>query len=318
MADKNPLFSPHPDPPTKPTISGYDNSTGIIAGSDLKLVCASHYTYPSAMLSWHRDSALVSNNYDTIHSLRLTESTYRLAKVTPADNRAVLRCDALNPALDAPLSTGLVLNVLYGPTTLTMEGTFEVEAGQQISATCFSDAANPSPRLRYSFDGHDYEPSAFSSNPTDAKVAVAAYTVNGTFVQTVRQEHNNKELKCYAENKLANVQQIVTKVVTVLYAPDTLEIVYDQVNRTVTEGTRVLVTCVSRGGNPLPDIEWRIVGSGEKLAGARTQSIIYTRESVLELVVERGHHGKTLECKAANKVGEMKKSVVLSVACKWN
>ncbi len=268
------------------------------------------------MLSWYRDSVLVSKNYDTIQSLQLTESVYRIAKVTPADNRAVFKCDAINPALDEPLTTGLVLNVLYGPTKLTMEGTFEVEAGQQISARCFSDAANPSPKLRYSFDGHDYEPSAFSSNPTDAKVAVGAYTVNGTFVQTVRQEHNNKELKCYAENKLANVQQIVTKVITVLYAPDTLDIIFEHVNETITEGTRVFVTCVSRGGNPLPDIEWSIVGSDEKLTGARSQSIIYTRESVLELVLERKHHGKTLQCRAANKVGSMTKFVVLSVACK--
>ncbi len=92
-----------------------------------------------------------------------------------------------------------------------------MHAGQQISATCFSDAANPAPALRFSFDGHDLEPATFSSTPTDAKVAVGAYTVNATFAKTVQHSDNNKELKCYAENKLANVQQIVTQLIKVLF-----------------------------------------------------------------------------------------------------
>ena len=117
--------------------------------------------------------------------------------------------------MDEPYSTDVVLNVLYGPEKLTMNGIFETEIGKQISATCFSDAANPSPRLRFNFDGLDYEPYTFASSPTAATVANGAFIVNGTFFQTVRQEHNNKELKCYAENKAANVQQIVTKQIKV-------------------------------------------------------------------------------------------------------
>lgn len=268
------------------------------------------------MLSWYRDGKLLSKNYDTIASEKITESVYKISKVTPTDNKAWFKCEAINQAMDEPFSASVALNVLYGPSKLTMEGVFEVEVGKQISATCFSDAANPSPKLRYTFDGYDYEPNLFTSKPTDAKVAVGAYTVNGTFIQTVRQEHNNKELKCYAENKLANVQQIVTKKITVLYPPDTLEIIYPQADKTINEGTKVFVTCVSRGGNPLPDIEWTFTDSNVKLTSFKTQSIIYTRESVLELVLEREHHGKVLQCKAINKVGSLSKSATLSVSCK--
>ena len=189
---------------------------GVIAGSELRLVCSSSHTYPPAMLSWYRDGKLVSKNYDTIESSKTSESLYRIGKVSQTDNKAFFKCNAINQAMDEPYITNTTLNVLYGPDKLTMNGVFEVEVGKSINAVCFSDAANPSPRLRFSFDGLDYEPNTFASTPTAAAVAIGAYVVNGTFSQIVRQEHNNKELKCYAENKAANVQQIVTKQIKVL------------------------------------------------------------------------------------------------------
>ena len=78
------------------------------------------------MLSWHRDTLLTSQNYDTIDSLKLTESVYRIVKVTAGDNGAIFKCSAINQAMNEPLSTGLTLNVLYGPSKLTMDGVFEV------------------------------------------------------------------------------------------------------------------------------------------------------------------------------------------------
>jgi len=158
-------------------ITGYDNSTGIVSGSELKLVCSSNYTYPTAMLSWYRDDKLISKNYDTIESIKTTESIFRLAKVSPSD---------------------------------------EVQVGKQISAVCFTEPSNPAPKLRFTFDGVEYEPSSFGSIPTAASIAIGAFVVNGTFSQTVKHEHNNKELKCYAENKAANIIQIVTKQIKVL------------------------------------------------------------------------------------------------------
>ena len=168
------------------------------------------------MLSWYRDGKLVSKNYDTIESSKTTESLYRIGKVSPTDNKAFFKCNAINQAMDEPYSINTTLNVLYGPDKLTMNGVFEVEVGKSINAVCFSDAANPSPNLRFSFDGLDYKPETSASTPTAAAVAIGAYIVNGTFTKIVGQEHNNKELTCYAENKAANVQQIVTKQIKVL------------------------------------------------------------------------------------------------------
>ncbi len=199
-----------------PVITGYNNDTGVIAGSELRLVCSSAHSYPPAMLSWYRDGKLVSKNYDTIESTKTTESLYRIAKISRADNRAIFKCNAINQAMDEPFSTNVTLNVLFGPDKIAMNGVFEVEAGQPISAVCSSEPSNPSPRLRFNFDGIDYEPNSFTSTPTAESVAVGAFIVNGSFTKTVRPEHNNKELKCYIENKEANIQQIITKQIKVL------------------------------------------------------------------------------------------------------
>jgi hypothetical protein len=203
-------------PPTVPVITGYDSTIGVVAGSELNLVCGSTHTYPPAALSWYRDTKLISKNYDTIESSKSTESVYRIDKVLPGDNKIMYKCSAMNQAMDEPLTSNVTLNVLYGPEKLTMNGVFEVEIGKQISAVCFSEPANPSPTLRFNFGGIDYEPSSFASIPTAASVAAGSFVVNGTFTHTVKLDDNFKELKCYVENKAANVQQIVTKQIKVL------------------------------------------------------------------------------------------------------
>jgi hypothetical protein len=187
-----------------------------VAGSELKLVCSSTYSYPPAMLTWYRDGKLVSKNYDTIESIKTTEAIYRIARVSPTDNKAVFRCEAINQAMDEPLSTNLTVGVLFGPDKLTMNGVFEVEIGKQISANCFTDNSNPAPTLRFNFDGIDYEPTSLTASPVASPSTKGAFLVNATFSHTVKYEHNNKELKCYAENKLANIKQVVTKQIKVL------------------------------------------------------------------------------------------------------
>ena len=196
-----------------PQISGYDNVTGVIAGTELRILCSSSYSYPPAQLYWYRDGKLASSNYDTIDATKITESFYKISKVSPSDHQSILKCNAFNQAMDAPFTTGLVLNVLYGPEKLTMNGVFEVEAGKEISAHCFTDLSNPIPKLRFNFDGVDYEPTSFSSKSPNGS---GAFSISGNFSQIMRKEHNNKELRCFVENKAANVQQMITKEIKVL------------------------------------------------------------------------------------------------------
>ena len=124
-----------------------------------------------------------------------------------------------------------------------------------------------------------------------------------------------KELKCYVENKAANVQQIVTKQIKVLYPPDYLEMRHSLEGKVVNEGVKVRLVCLSRGGNPLPEIEWYL--DGKKVQPNSAQSVVYTVESVLDLVLQREHHNKVLECRSVNKVGSVKKEVTLNVSCKF-
>ncbi len=97
--------------------------------------------------------------------------------------------------------------------------------------------------------------------------------------------------------------------------PDSLEINYANNNLTVNEGTKIRIMCVSRGGNPLPEFEWTLNGK-TKLAPMSTQSIVYSVESTIDIVLKREHHGEMIQCQASNKVGQLKKFVNLKVSCK--
>jgi hypothetical protein len=85
-------------------------------------------------------------------------------------------------------------------------------------------------------------------------------------------------------------------------------------NKLLNEGVKVRVVCLSRGGNPLPEIEWFL--DGKKIQPSSAQSVVYTVESVLDLVLLRDYHNKVLECRSTNKVGSIKKEVTLTVSCK--
>lgn len=84
-------------------------------------------------------------------------------------------------------------------------------------------------------------------------------------------------------------------------------------NGMINEGTKVQIVCKSRGGNPLPEIEWSI--NSKKLSPVSSQSIIYTVDSTFDLVLGREHHNQSLICKSANKVGSLQKDVSFNVSC---
>ncbi len=86
-------------------------------------------------------------------------------------------------------------------------------------------------------------------------------------------------------------------------------------NKIFNEGAKLRLICLSQGGNPLPEIEWNLENK-KRLQPASTQSIIYTTESTLDLVLHRDHHNQLIECKSSNKVGSISKSFRLNVSCK--
>jgi hypothetical protein len=193
-------------------VGDYNEIRGIQVGNELKLVCRSNYTYPPTMLTWYRDDKVISKSYETIESLKMSEAIYRISSVNASDDKAVFRCESFNQALDKPKSTqNLTLNVWYGPSNLKMTGEFEVKAGANLSAVCTIDASNPPP----SNSSNGYTTIQFSLDGIDSE---KANVINGsaTFFYTLSNEHNNKELKCFVENKKANIKHMVTRQIKVL------------------------------------------------------------------------------------------------------
>lgn len=196
-------------------ISQYDEITGVAIGTDLSLVCSSKYTYPSAMITWYRDNKVISKNYDTLEATSTTEAIYRIPKVTTADNKALLRCEAYNQAVDEPLSSpNVTLNVWFGPERLVIGGNFEVLVDKPLQVQCNAELSNPMPTVRFNFDDIDYEPTTIKTGYTGNYRG--AHVLNAWFtIPALKREHHNKEIKCYTENKLANVKLIQTKQVKV-------------------------------------------------------------------------------------------------------
>jgi hypothetical protein len=96
--------------------------------------------------------------------------------------------------------------------------------------------------------------------------------------------------------------------------PDYIEMRHSLENKLLNEGVKIRVVCLSRGGNPLPEIEWFL--DNKKIQPSSAQSVVYTVESVLDLVLQRDYHNKVLECRSVNKVGTIKKEFTLNVSCK--
>ncbi len=180
----------------------------MIVGTDLKLVCSSQYRYPPPKLTWFRNTALVSTNYDTLESK--TESDLRF-RVEPTDNNALFRCESKNEAIDQPLSTSISLKVLYGPTNVILNGQFEAKINENITVLCASDSSNPASTLTFIFAGVQYQPDAIiTTNGTNAGVML-----NATFSRRVDASHNDKEIQCLVENTGAGIKKTITKTVKV-------------------------------------------------------------------------------------------------------
>ena len=95
--------------------------------------------------------------------------------------------------------------------------------------------------------------------------------------------------------------------------PDSLDMSLKFVNGMLNEGTKVQVACKSRGGNPIPEIEWSM--NAKKLTPVSTQSVVYTVDSSFDLILGREHHNQSLICKAFNKVGSLQKEVSFNISC---
>ena len=91
--------------------------------------------------------------------------------------------------------------------------------------------------------------------------------------------------------------------------------IYAPGNNSLSEGTMVKLICVAKGGNPAAAIEWKI-GTVSYTNMAKSQTLVFTTESTLEIELKRDMHAKTVECLASNKVASLTKYQKLNVSCK--
>lgn len=88
-------------------------------------------------------------------------------------------------------------------------------------------------------------------------------------------------------------------------------------NATINEGTQIRLACVSRGGNPVPEIEWSIESMSNVTANT-THILMNTVESVLDFTITRDYHKRLIVCKSKNRVGTLSQNVSFNVTCNFD
>ncbi|GFQ90993.1 nephrin [Trichonephila clavata] len=106
------------DPPSAPSISGYEAGKSIKAGDLQKLSCVSSGGNPSATLKWFKNDKELRGVEKTTSFGSTSELVIR---IEASDNGATYRCEAMNSALKTPLTATVAPSVLFPPGSVSIK-----------------------------------------------------------------------------------------------------------------------------------------------------------------------------------------------------
>ncbi|XP_064296236.1 nephrin, partial [Phalacrocorax carbo] len=122
-------------------------------GERLRLGCHARGGHPAPRLAWSKDGRPLKEG--TQGSGGTVTSRELLVTVTPSDNGATYRCEALGDPRGTPLSATTRLRVLFPPLSVTVSASpREARPGQTLVLTCLAGSAHPAPTLRWLRHGH--------------------------------------------------------------------------------------------------------------------------------------------------------------------
>ncbi|XP_054706638.1 nephrin-like [Uloborus diversus] len=169
-----------------------------------------------------------------------------------SDDGAVYTCKASSPMLSEVMEKSVSLSVIYAPSAVSIKAPKEGKPGDVFVATCKTGRSNPAAEVTWVVDGIPFP----SVNKVESDSKGGSVTTSEITVNVTLQDRNSKLLTCYAVNQELGETISETLTISILYAPDPPSIFG------YTEGTAILagklqrLTCISHGGNPLPEIKW--------------------------------------------------------------
>ncbi|XP_054719331.1 nephrin-like [Uloborus diversus] len=279
-------------PPGRPIIEGYRNNEKIRAGDTVNLKCISRGGNPLARLVWGKNNVSIDHSYTTSDWEATNEISF---SASMSDDGAVYTCKASSPMLSEVMEKSVSLSVIYAPSAVSIKAPKEGKPGDVFVATCKTGRSNPAAEVTWVVDGIPFP----SVNKVESDSKGGSVTTSEITVNVTLQDRNSKLLTCYAVNQELGETISETLTISILYAPDPPSIFG------YTEGTAILagklqrLTCISHGGNPLPEIKW--FKGGKELASPQQSSTgnIVSRE--LSIIVAADDNGAQYSCKSTSK-----------------
>jgi len=250
-------FSPTSRPALSIEVDG-NISPNIAAGDLITAVCNAKGGNPIPTLSLFKDKKPIGNPREgqNLHTF--------LAK--PADNKATLSCAAINSMMRAPLLAEVVLNILYGPSSVSISSPPSPQPpGQTATLSCNSSSSNPPSVVHWSVvdskgrevDNVDVEPD--TTTTWAGSGWVTSSTLKLRHVPNIRFVN----VQCTATNTALQHKVKDNVVVTMMSSTPTTVTITSQPQQAV-PGESVKVKCVSSPSATPTHLDWVVMQDGEK------------------------------------------------------
>ncbi|XP_006564420.1 nephrin isoform X2 [Apis mellifera] len=278
-------------PPSKLSITGYEEGTTIDAGTVLRLLCTATSGNPLATLSWYKNDRKVPGTTRTRDHAVSSELTIL---INASDNNARIRCEAANSATQIPLLKVLVLKVNFPPdkVKITREPQ-NLHAGQEGRIICESSSSNPAAEMSWWKGGIPVQGTKNGTKPG----------LHGGFLSFVElsldvtEEMNGEVYTCQARNNQMDRSIHDATTLDVLYKP-----IFSSIEPYELIGmeSEPFVISVSAMGNP-NEISYTWTRDGLPLVSNNRR--ISVRASTLNITKLDRHDAGTYICEATNEEG---------------
>uniref|UniRef100_A0A3B3ZLW4 Uncharacterized protein n=1 Tax=Periophthalmus magnuspinnatus TaxID=409849 RepID=A0A3B3ZLW4_9GOBI len=233
-------------PPQPPVILGLERQE-VRAGTTLVLECVCQSGNPLANLQWTKVNCIVVlKTWEEDAVAHMSKSVLYL-KIHPADNQAVLGCESANLVSVAPLSTSLILTVIFDPAEVKLLGSLEAIEDKELNLNCFATSSNPPVQIRWWLGNRELNSTAVIMEEGEN----GGMTTLSNLTYRVSRQDNGMKLSCVAFNR-ATKKNCCSKT----DPPQRVWIDGPSQDIPLFAGTKVRLVCFSTGGNPPGNLYW--------------------------------------------------------------
>ncbi|XP_018344605.1 PREDICTED: nephrin-like isoform X6 [Trachymyrmex septentrionalis] len=278
-------------PPSKLTVTGYEEGTTIVAGTVLKLMCTATAGNPLATLTWYKNDRKVLG---TVRQRNHAVSSELAILVNASDNNAHVRCEATNSATEIPLLNVLVLKVYFPPERVKINREpQDFHAGQEGRLICESSSSNPAAEMSWWKNGIPVPGTRNSTKPG----LHGGYLSSVELTLDLTEDMNGEVYTCEAKNAELGRSSHDATTLDVLYKPIFSPL--DPYELTGLEGEPFVISVSARGNPNTTEYTWTRDGLPLGSSGKR----ITAHGSTLNITRLDRHDAGTYICEALNKEG---------------